>query len=121
MTGKTVLVVDDEEDLRALFAMILGGAGYDIIEAADGPEAIEIAATAAPDVILLDIRMPSMDGWEVLSELQTHPATAAIPVIVVSAHAQAENPERALDAGARAYLTKPVDRKTLLETVNATV
>ncbi len=119
MREKTVLVVDDEDDLRALFSMILGGAGYRIVEAGDGPEAIKIACDDPPDMILLDIRLPSMDGWEVLAELQRLPATASIPVIVVSAHAQAENPERAIGAGARAYLTKPVDRKKLLEAVAA--
>ena len=81
----TVLVADDQEDMRALLLVILSNAGYSVIEAADGIAAIEMACEQQPDVILLDVSMPVMNGLEVLKRLRENPVTRSIPVIMVTA------------------------------------
>lgn len=82
----TVLVADDEQDMRALLCKLLSKAGHDIIQAVDGKEALELAITLQPDVILLDVSMPAMGGLEVLKKLRESRTTQAIPVIFLSAH-----------------------------------
>ena len=82
----TVLVADDEQDMRALLSKLLSKAGHDVIQAVDGKEALELAITLEPDVILLDVSMPAMGGLEVLKKLRESPQTRAIPVIFLSAH-----------------------------------
>src|SRR4030088_2929151 len=80
-----VLVVDDEEGIRVLCRVNLELEGYEVLEAADGPTALELSRSKRPDLIFLDIMMPGMDGWEVLNELKADPETTAIPVVMLTA------------------------------------
>ncbi len=107
--AKHVLVVDDEQALQALFAHVLADAGFCVDVAGDGREALSKIAAHPPDLILLDIMMPVMDGWEVLARLDKIPGHP--PVIVLSAH---PNVERAAGAGAVACLGKPFSLSVLL-------
>lgn len=104
-----VLVVDDEERNRELLRDALGDRGYVVTEAASGADALEAATASPPDVVLLDVSMPGMDGLEVCRRLRQHEATAAIPVIIVTAHGERRDRLAGIEAGANDYLTKPVD------------
>ncbi|HEY3613795.1 MAG TPA: response regulator [Gaiellales bacterium] len=103
----TVLVCDDEPVLRMLVRATLDGGGYTIVEACDGDQALERTRSDRPDLILLDMMMPGRSGGEVLRELRSDPATAATPVIMLTARAQAGDREAMDVAGATHYLTKP--------------
>jgi CheY-like chemotaxis protein len=109
-----VLVVDDNQAIHQLFERYLAPHHYEVIHARSGPEALQLAAEAQPDLITLDVMMPSMDGWQVLRDLAQNPVTQHIPVIVCSV---LKEPELASSLGARAYLKKPVDRLELLATL----
>jgi len=102
-----ILIADDEEDIRLLIKILLVRAGFDVVEAVDGQEAVEKAAEASPDLILLDIRMPRMTGLEALDVLRAHPGTARIPVVLVSAYAHDKDTRAVLEEKAVDYLTKP--------------
>jgi CheY-like chemotaxis protein len=104
-----VLVIDDEPDVRWLIRMSLERAGHEVIDAEDGLRGIAMAMKQRPDVIVLDLMMPVMDGYGVLAELAKDPRTAAVPVVVLSARAIPEEAERAAAAGARRFLEKPFD------------
>jgi CheY-like chemotaxis protein len=109
-----VLVVDDNQAIHQLFERYLAPQHYEIVHARSGQEALQLAVEAHPDLITLDVMMPSMDGWQVLRDLAQNPATTHIPVIVCSV---LKEPELAFSLGARAYLKKPVDRLELLATL----
>src|SRR5436309_6487626 len=96
----TVLVTDDDEDLRLLCQMHLEIAGYRVIQAANGREALDIIRFDRPDLILLDLMMPIMDGWECLSVLKSDGAVATIPVFVITGKSQQQDQERAFSLGA---------------------
>lgn len=96
-------------------------AGYDIYEAVDGLDALEKVKLVQPDVILLDVMMPNLDGLEVCRRLRSQPATAKLPIIMVSAKIQVEAIREGLAAGATRYLTKPVSRANLVETIREVV
>lgn len=110
---KTVLVVDDDADLRDAFAETLRDAGYQVQLASDGKEALA-ALEPAPDLILLDLFMPEMDGWAFMAERRKHGAAAAIPVVVITAHGESMLSRAPVAAG---YLTKPPGRERLLGTI----
>src|SRR3990170_146411 len=114
-----VLVVDDDPDLRMLADMQLSPQGYDVIQAADGKECIALASERAPDVILLDMMMPGMDGAEVLTQLSNDPRTADIPVIFLSALTGTEDRVRGLQNGAVDWISKPADPRELIARVGA--
>ena len=103
-----VLIVDDNLDAREMYAIYLEHAGFRAAEAADGESAIDLARREAPAVILMDATMPRMDGWEAARRLKTDPATRAIPLIMLTAHAFDEHRQRAADVGADGFLAKPV-------------
>jgi len=109
-----VLVVEDDADARALIVRTLERSGYETVAASSGPEAIELARRVRPGVITLDVMLPEMDGWQVLSELKNDPALAEIPVVMVSV---VDDRTRAYSLGAADYLTKPVDRDRLVQVV----
>ncbi len=118
MDPGTILVVDDRESNRLLLAEMLEGAGHRTLLARDGHEALEIAAAKKPDVILLDVKMPGMDGFEVCSKLQSMAETASIPVIFVTASYTEEGDLlHGLEIGGYDYLVKPVSRTVLLARV----
>ena len=103
----TVLLVDDVCDSREMYAFFLRAAGYAVHEAADGSAAVAVTLEFRPDVIVMDLALPSMDGWAVIANLSTNPETGAIPVVVLSAHTFPADADRAREAGAAAFLAKP--------------
>ena len=115
----SILVVDDMEDIRFLCRLVLEGAGHEVMEASSAEEALEIIETTRPDGILLDIRLPGMDGWEVLRILQTREELSQIRVIVCSAHASLSERGRAQSEGADGFLTKPFPMKELVRIFEA--
>jgi len=108
------LVTDDDADWRGLLRDVLSMEGFEIEEAHDGLQGVEKAKSAKPNVILLDIDMPNMNGWEACKHIKADPATKDIPVIFVSTHAQREDKEKGLAVGATDYLPKPVDIEQLV-------
>lgn len=114
---KTVLVVDDEAANRTLLTEILASNGWSIITADSGHQALACVAENPPDLILLDIMMPGMNGFEVLRRLRGDAATADIPVMMLTALDDREIMAQAMDAGADDVLTKPVNRETFLSRV----
>ncbi len=112
-----ILIAEDEPDIRELVALILQLDGHEVVQARDGQEAVEMARTARPDLILMDVRMPRMTGYEACEVLKGDPATANIPVVFLSAKGQAGEIEAGYRAGAAAYLLKPFDAEDLLAQV----
>jgi CheY-like chemotaxis protein len=104
-----VLVIDDEPDVRWLIRMSLERAGHEVLDAEDGLRGIALAMKQRPEIIVLDLMMPVMDGYGVLDALAKDPGTAAIPVVVLSAKAIPDEGTRAAAAGARRFLEKPFD------------
>ena len=102
-----VLLVDDIEDCRDVYGQFLRHTGYEVVEATDGNEALAMAKALSPDAIVMDLWMPHMDGWESIRRLKALPATAAIPVLVLTGDAYAQARSEAEDAGCQAYLVKP--------------
>jgi two-component system cell cycle response regulator DivK len=107
-----ILLVEDAEDNRELARELLEVAGYLVIEATNGLEALEQARRHPLDLVLLDLSMPIVDGWEALRQLKADPRLAAIPVVALTAHAMAGDRERALAAGCHGYITKPIVVRT---------
>ena len=108
-----ILVVEDNQDNREMVVKVLKFNGYEVIEAVDGEEGIEKAKTEAPDLILLDIYLPKMDGYEVAKRLKGDTDLRDIPVIALTAHAMKGNREQALAAGCDGYISKPIDIREL--------
>jgi CheY-like chemotaxis protein len=103
-----VLIVDDNLDAREMYAMYLEHAGYRLAEAADGEIAIEIARRDRPALILMDATMPRLNGWEAARRLKSDPATRAIPLLMLTAHAFPEHRRQAREVGADGFLPKPI-------------
>lgn len=113
---KTILIVEDVEYNRELLVQLLEDE-YEILTAADGAGRIESAARHRPDLILMDLSLPGVDGWEATPRLKARPETAGIPVIALTAHAMHGDEERARACGCDGYLTKPIDEDRLFETL----
>jgi DNA-binding response OmpR family regulator len=107
--AKKILIADDEEDVKCVLQMFLESKGYRVCTAYDGLDAIDQTRREKPDLILLDIMMPLLDGFEVCKKLKADPETAAIPVVMVSASSYAESVQKGLDAGACEYIVKPFE------------
>ena len=107
MPGKKIMAVDDERHIVRLIQVNLEWAGYQVVTAFDGQDALRKVETEKPDVIVLDVMMPKMDGFEVLKRLQANPDTREIPVIMLTAKAQDADVFRGWSSGVSAYLTKP--------------
>jgi len=112
-----ILIADDERDIRDLISFILTFAGYEVTARANGEEAYLTALELLPDLILLDVRMPRMTGYEACRELKANAATAAIPVVFLSAKGQESEVQTGLDAGAEEYILKPFSPDQLMERV----
>lgn len=108
----TILVVEDDLDIREVMRMVLEASGYEVLEAGDGAEALVAVRAHRPSVILLDLMMPGMDGFQFRESQLQDPAIAAIPVVIVSGGGTV--PERASELGAAGYLVKPTDVQRLL-------
>lgn len=109
-----ILLVEDVADLRRLFARVLVGHGYDVREASEGGEALETLAAFEPAVILTDLMMPGLDGFELLRRVSLMPEMSDVPVVVMSAAANGEFEKQARVAGAADVLAKPFDSRTLV-------
>jgi two-component system, OmpR family, alkaline phosphatase synthesis response regulator PhoP len=112
--ARKILVVDDERHIVRLVEVNLQRAGYQVVTAYDGVEALEKVKSEKPDMLVLDVMMPRKDGFEVLSELQGNPATADIPVIMLTAKAQDADIFKGWQSGVSSYLTKPFNPRELL-------
>jgi len=107
VAGPRVLLVDDYRDARDMYGEYLEYSGYQVIQAANGIEAVQRAIDDKPDIILMDISLPIMDGWEATRRLKADERTARIPVVALTGHALASISERAKEAGCDAFVTKP--------------
>lgn len=114
---KTVLLVEDNEDNRIVYSTILRHFGYRVMEALNGEEGIATARSEKPDLILMDISIPIIDGWEATQVLKHDPETRQIPIIALTAHALASDRERAMQVGCDGYLAKPCEPRAVVAEV----
>ncbi|MCL4265458.1 MAG: response regulator [Anaerolineae bacterium] len=112
-----VLVVDDEDMTRKLLRLMLERDGFTILEAEDGQQALEVIAESKPDIVILDVMMPNMDGFTTCQELRSQPETATLPIILLSARSQTEAVQAGLESGADRYMTKPISKPELVQTI----
>ncbi|MEE8395428.1 MAG: response regulator [bacterium] len=112
-----ILLVEDNEMNREMLRRRLARRGHQVVTAADGREGLQMAQSEAPDLILMDLSLPVMDGWEATRKIRGGEKTGAIPIVALTAHAMAGDRERALESGCNDYLTKPVDMDQLAETI----
>ena len=112
---KRILVVEDHEDNRQILRVLLGSAGYQMIEAHDGETALTTAASERPDLILMDIQLPGLDGYEATRRIKADPALSGIPIIAVTSYALSGDEEKARAAGCSAYVAKPYSPLELLK------
>ena len=114
-----ILLIEDNEQNRDALARRLQRRGYDVIMAVDGQQGIAMAQSEIPDLILMDLNLPDVDGWEATQIIKKTPKTQAIPIMAMTAHAIAGDQERALQAGCDDYHAKPVEFTRLLEQIEA--
>jgi CheY-like chemotaxis protein len=114
---KTVLLVEDNEDNLVVYRTILEHVGFRVLEARDGEEGVNRARQEAPDLILMDISIPKIDGWEATRRLKGDEGTRAIPIIALTAHALEEDRQKAIHAGCDGYLAKPVEPRRVVQEV----
>jgi two-component system, cell cycle response regulator DivK len=114
---KRILVVEDQEDLRGVLRDLLTGSGYAVAEAADGQAGVEMTRSERPDLVLMDIQLPVMDGYEATRQIKTDPNLKATPVIAVSSYAMKGDEEKARAAGCDHYVTKPYSPVQLLRII----
>jgi two-component system, cell cycle response regulator DivK len=114
-----ILLVEDHEEIWDFLSRRLKRRGYDVILATDGQQGVDKAQSDAPDVILLDMNLPVMDGWTAAGKIKADPATAKIPIIALTAHAMSGDREKAIAAGCNDYHPKPVDFSRLLAQIEA--
>ncbi|MDO9412064.1 MAG: response regulator [Pseudolabrys sp.] len=116
-----ILLVEDNEMNRDMLSRRLLRNGFEVVIAVDGQQAIAMASSENPAIILMDMSLPVIDGWEATRQVKANPATKAIPVIALTAHAMAEDEKKARDAGCDDFDTKPVDIARLVGKINALV
>jgi two-component system cell cycle response regulator DivK len=115
---RKILLVEDNEMNRDMLSRRLERKGYEVVIAVDGQAGIDLASSGNPDIILMDLSLPVIDGWEATRRIKADPATQSIPVIALTAHAMAGDEQKALEAGCDDYDTKPIDLKRLLEKID---
>jgi len=115
--GKRILVVDDDPTSLKLLDLILNKEGYQVMTASNGLEALRKARLESPDLLILDVMLPGFDGFEICHRLRTEPATATMPIMMLSSKQQKSDQDAASKVGANAFLAKPVDRTALLTKV----
>jgi DNA-binding response OmpR family regulator len=116
---KKILVVDDEPDVASLLTLLLKSQGYNVVSAGDGQEALEKARSEQPDLILLDVMLPKMDGYKVARMLKFDENFSSIPIIMLTAKVQEKDKQIGMEMGADDYVTKPFDTAALLAKVKA--
>lgn len=114
-----ILLVEDNDMNRDMLSRRLSRRGHEVLAACDGASALAMVRSQAPDVVLMDMSLPVMDGWEATRRMKADGATAAVPVIALTAHAMADDRERALAAGCDDFDTKPVDIERLIAKIDA--
>ena len=114
---KRILVVEDQEDNRRIVRDLLASAGYEMIEALDGEAGVRLAGTERPDLILMDVQLPLLDGHEATRRIKRNPELRAIPLIVVTSYALSGDDAKAMAAGCDAYVAKPFSPRQLLATI----
>ncbi len=112
--AQRILVVEDQEDNRRILRDLLASAGYEVLEAVTGEEGVTLAETQRPDLILMDIQLPGLDGYEATRRIKGNPALHKIPIIAVTSYALSGNDVKALEAGCDAYVAKPYSPRALL-------
>lgn len=117
--GKKILIVDDTMTVRMLQKMILQREGYDLQEASDGAEALMKIEAAPPDLVLLDVMMPKVNGIEVCRQIKTSEKTRSIPVIIVTTLGEQHQVQQAYEAGCDAYVTKPISKVELMDKIKS--
>jgi len=115
--SKRILVVEDQADNRRIVRDLLGNAGYEVVEAESGEEALTAVEAQLPDLILMDIQLPVMDGYEATRRIRSNPELKSVPIIAVTSYALAGDEAKALAAGCTAYITKPFSPRALLAKV----
>ena len=114
---KRVLVAEDEPNIAESLSFLLGRAGFEVSVVGDGRAALDDALSEPPDVLVLDVMLPNMDGYEVLRQLRAKDHTSALPVLILTAKGQREDRETALDAGANMFITKPFTNAQIIAAV----
>lgn len=114
-----ILIVEDNEMNRDMLSRRLKRRGYDLVMAVDGEQGMEMAQSEAPDLILMDMSLPLLDGWEATRRLKAMSQTCSIPVIALTAHAMAGDQQKAMEAGCDDYDTKPIDLNRLMEKIQS--
>lgn len=118
MDKKTILIADDAEEVRRFVEIILGKEGFNVIEAENGEEAVEQAVEKQPDLVLMDIMMPEMDGIQATAKIKNHPKTAHIPVVMLTALLDSDVVLQSYDYGADHYIDKPLDKSKILKGID---
>lgn len=113
MSGKNVMVVEDNEKNRKLMRVVLKAKGYNITEATTGEEALNLLKTQTPDIILMDIQLPGIDGLTLIKQIKDNVVTKDIPIIAVTAYAMKGDEQKILDTGCNAYVSKPINTQEL--------
>jgi two-component system cell cycle response regulator DivK len=116
-----ILLVEDNQENREALSRRLQRRGFDVVTAEDGQAAVNLAKTEKPDVVLMDMNMPVLDGWQATQMIKADPESANLPILALTAHAMAGDKEKALQAGCTDYHTKPVDFPRLLEQIEALI
>ena len=112
-----ILVVEDQEDNRRILRDLLASAGFDTVEAVTGEEGVRLAGEHVPDLILMDIQFPDIDGYEATRRIKSDPALSGIPIIAVTSYALSGDEEKAMEAGCDGYVAKPFSPRALLQKV----
>jgi two-component system cell cycle response regulator DivK len=113
----TILLVEDDEDNRAIYGTILEHSGFRVVIATDGLEALRLAVEARPALVLMDITIPLLDGWEVTRRLKADPKTRGLLIVALTAHAMVEDRDQAREIGFDGYLAKPVEPRHVIEEI----
>ncbi len=112
-----ILVVEDNDTIRNAFSILLGESGYEVVQAASGAEALDLSVSHLPDLVLMDLGLPDMNGLEVTRQLKARRETGNIPVIALTGRALETNERECLDAGCHGFLAKPIDAEQLLRRI----
>jgi two-component system cell cycle response regulator DivK len=118
MMKQTILVIEDQEDNRRILRDLLTSIGYEVIEAVNGVEGVSAAKTYRPDLILMDIQLPGIDGYEATRQIKANPDLQKIPIIVVTSYALSGDDVKAFEAGCDAYVSKPFSPRELLAKIH---
>jgi len=112
-----ILIIEDNEQNMYLLTFLLNNHGYQVVQARDGRQGIELAERENPDLILLDIQLPEMDGYAVTRKIKTIPALSEIPIVAVTSYAMVGDREKTIDAGCSGYIEKPINPETFMEQI----